>query len=595
MIQFFDFEELIEINNKKCSIVEKYPKMRYLLECVCKDLTLTDNIQFSNLFSRLDYICEIKRMSKRRKFQIHRFRVNANKVLHSRYEPTEEEYKQDLEALCNAVSFFYKIDIPSALSSIFSKTQDKSPLLRKFKKYDRIRVAVESVDNQFIYAYDEDCATEEPIKIKYSIDFNETIEHLWKGCQLNLIDVIVDVQNIYNPDIIILEPDYMIDVSSLAECMKDYGKHPLIFVQSKFEAIQKTKDILLGNTANFFLDELINDNTVNYEDVIRKAFQSTPFDFSTCNEIDNNFFIEVKTQFHNIKNVINNVFPQQEIDRNNAVLEPSFICEQLGVQGRLDFMQIHSNNSGQNTIIELKSGKAPFPYTDFSKIGLNHQSQAFIYQIMIQKILKLKFDNLQTYIFYSKYGVDGSNLRLVRPYMAAIKEILNIRNLIVTNECKIAQDKTGLQTQDTITNIKSETLITGKSLNDRSIPPWVIPDIEKFQSVFKSASELEIAYFHNFYSFVTKEHCLSKIGSTDYESNRGLSSLWLSSLEEKKDAGEILYDLNIIDSKVDTDDLTLLFNVPEYDEAFLPNFRQGDIVILYERNADTDKVTNKQI
>ena len=599
MTQIFYFEELKEINNIKCNIVEKYAKMRFILERLCKDLTLTDNIQFSNLFSRLDYICEIKRMSKRNKFQIHRFRVNANKVLHSKYEPTEEEYKQDLEALCNAISFFYDIEIPSTLSFIFPKNQPNSPILRQIQKYDRIRVSVISTDNLFIYATDEGCATEDPIKIKHNIDnFNETIERLWKGCQLNLIDVAIDTQGIYNPDLIILEPDYLIDVSSLAECMKDYGKHPLNFIQSKFEAVANTKHILLGNSANLFLDELINEtgqNTINYQDVIKKTFQSAPFEFSTCDGIDNQFFADTQTQFRNIKNVINNVFPQQQIDRNKAVLEPSFICEQLGVQGRLDFLQIQPNNSGKNVVIELKSGKAPFPDTDFSKIGLNHQSQAFIYQIMIQKILGIEFDNLRTYILYSKYGADGSNLRFPKPYMSAIKEILNIRNLIVSNECKIAQDKTGVQTKEIIKNINTNTLITDKPLTDRFITGWIIPQIEEFQSVFKNASELELSYFHSFYSFVTKEHCLSKVGNTDYESNRGLSSLWLSSLEEKKDAGEVLYDLSITDNKANTNDLTIQFSVPKYDEDFLPNFRQGDIVILYERNIDADNVTNKQI
>lgn len=602
MLQNFDFTELVEVNERKCSIVEKYAKMRFVLERICKDLTANDNIQFSNLFSRLDYLCEIKQMPKRSRFQIHRFRVNANKVLHSQYEPTEEEYKQDLEALCSTISFFDNIEIPSELSSVFSKNRDKNPTQRQSKKYNQIRVSVSSVDNQFIYASDEENPTEELIKIKRSIDFNETIECLWKGCQLNLIDVVVDTQSIYNPDIIILEPDYLIDVSSLAECMKDYGKHPLNFVQSKFEAIKNTKHILLGNSANLFLDELINEkmeNQIVYQDIIKKTFQSAPFEFSTCDGIDSQFFVDTQTQFQNIKNVISNIFPQQKIDRNKAVLEPSFLCEQLGVQGRLDFLQHNfaqiQSSTDKDVVIELKSGKAPFPDTDFSKIGLNHQSQAFVYQIMIQKILGIKFDNLQTYILYSKYGANGSNLRLAKPYMSAIKEILNIRNLIVDNEYKIAQDKTGLQTKEIIKNINSNTLITDKPLTDKFIIGWVIPQIEEFQSVFKNASELELAYFHSFYSFVTKEHCLSKVGSADYESNRGLSSLWLSSLEEKKDAGEILYDLKIADNKADTNDLTIKFSIPPYDEDFLPNFRQGDIIVLYERNVDSDNVTNHQI
>ena len=607
MIQDFDFTELVEINNKKCSIIEKYAKMRSILERICKDLTAKDKIQFSNLFSRLDYICEIKRMDKRSKFQIHRFRVNANKVLHSKYEPTKEEYSEDMKALCNAISFFYNIEIPITLSSFFPKVTTFKPVQHKVKEEEKRirRVSVISFDNQYIYVSDKDIPVEEPIKVKHHVsekneEFNDTIAKLWKGCQLNLIDVFIDEKGIYNPDIIILEPNYLIDVSSLAECMKDYGKHPLNFVKSKFEAIKNTKHILLGNTANLFLDELINENekdqnTVSYQNTIKESFKSAPFEFSTCDGIDEQFFIEAQTQFKNIKNVVSNVFPQYNIDKDKAILEPSFICEQLGVQGRLDFLQIEPNKDGKSIVIELKSGKAPFPDTDFSKIGLNNQSQAFIYQIMIQKILGIDFKNLQTYIFYSKYGAPNSNLRLAKPYMSAIKEILNIRNLIVANEYKIAQDRDGVQTKDIIKSIKPETLITDLPLTNKLVSDYIIPQIEEFQFAFKKASELELAYFHSFYDFVTKEHCLSKLGSADNESSKGLSSLWLSNMEEKIEAGEILYDLVISNNQSNTDDLSIQFSIPEYDEDFLPNFRQGDIVILYERNVETDNITNKLI
>ena len=35
--------------------------------------------------------------------------------------------------------------------------------------------------------------------------------------------------------------------------------------------------------------------------------------------------------------------------------------------------------------------------------------------------------------------------------------------------------------------------------------------------------------------------------------------------------------------------------IPQYEETFLPNFRNGDVVVLYERNKDTDNVTNKMV
>lgn len=599
-IEFFD--DLIDIHNEQNSITNKYPKLRSLLERVCKDLTANESIQFSNLFSRLNYVCEKEKLDRRKTFQINTLRINANNVLHSDFKPTQEDYLQNLKALCNALSHFYSIDIPKSLSNILPKTDYYKPKPRPGKKYDRIRIEVSSTDGQYIYAFDEENPTEEPIKIKHHVlgineEFNSTIAKLWKGIQLNLIDVTVDEQGIYLPDLIILEPDYLLDISSLAECMKEYGKHPLNFIQSKFEPLKNTKHILLGNIANLFLDEFVNEkpsSPVVYNDSIKKAFKSSPFEFSTCEEIDTNFFQDTQIQFQNIKNVVNIVFPEKSIDRENALLEPNFICEHLGVQGRLDFLQLQSKD-GKKFVIELKSGKAPFPENNFELIGLNHRSQAFIYQIIIQKILGVQFRDLNTFILYSKYTDPNANLRLSAPFMAAIKEIMNIRNLIVANERSIASDNTETQTRNIVNSISPTTLITNNNIRQNFLDNYIIPQINHFKSFFQNASELELEYFHSFYSFVTKEHYISKAGDTEYDSTKGISSLWLSSVEEKFESGEILTDLSIAENLTETDLPTIKLKIPTYDHDFLPNFRQGDIVILYERNNPKDNVTNKQI
>ncbi|WP_312195263.1 DEAD/DEAH box helicase [Epilithonimonas vandammei] len=604
-IEFFD--DLTEIHNEQNGTTDKYPKLRSLLERVCKDLTTNESIQFSNLFSRLNYVCEKTNLDRRKTFQINTLRINANNVLHADFKPTQEDYLQNLKALCNALSHFYGIAIPKSLSDILPKTEFYKPKQRQGKKYDRIRIEVSSTDEQYIYAFDEENPTEEPIKIKHHVsgineEFNSTIAKLWKGCQLNLIDVTVDEQGIYLPDLIILEPDYLLDISSLAECMKEYGKHPLNFVQSKFEAIKNTAPILMGNAANSFLDEFVNEQShspVDYTTAMKKVFKSAPFEFSTCSDLatrekEIEFFQSTKIQFQNIKNVVNNVFPEKSIDRENALLEPNFICEHLGVQGRLDFLQLQSKD-GKKFVIELKSGKAPFPENNFELIGLNHRSQAFIYQIIIQKILGVQFRDLNTFILYSKYTDPNANLRLSAPFMAAIKEIMNIRNLIVANEKSIASDNTETQTRNIVNSISPTTLITNNNIRQNFLDNYIIPQINHFKSFFQNASELELEYFHSFYSFVTKEHYISKAGDTEYDSTKGISSLWLSSVEEKFESGEILTDLSIAENLTETDLPTIKLKIPTYDHDFLPNFRQGDIVILYERNNQKDNVTNKQI
>ena len=584
-LEFFD--DLLEVSNGHNSITDKYPKMRSLLERACKDLTSEENIQFSNLFSRLNYVCEKTKLDKQKTFQINSFRINANKVLHSDFKPTNEEYLKDLKSLSNAFSHFYNVSIPIELLSIFPKTDYYKPKQRQGKKYGRVRVEVSSTDEDFIYAFDEENPTEEPIKIKHHVNgineqFNSTISKLWKGSQLNLIDVTVDDSGIYLPDLIILEPDYLIDISSLAECFKDEGINYLNFFRSRLETIPNKHYLLLGNIANIMLDEFVNEKSskpVIYKNVMVSAFKQSPFEFSTCSDIPDNFNDTCNVQFLNIQRIVNEVFPTELINRETGLLEPSFICEHLGIQGRLDFL-----TQDFKRIVELKSGSAQtFPPP--IQLKTNNYVQTLLYYAVLNNNFG-KDDDRKTYILYSKHN----SLLYANRLQKLTKEALNKRNLIVANEREIVDNEGGNPTSNLIKSLNHQNLITKVPP-----PPWAENQLNEFRMPIDKASALELEYFYSFYSFVTREHYISKAGDTEYDSTKGISSLWLSSLEEKVESGEILTDLVISENLTETDSPTIKLQIPNYDHGFLSNFRQGDIVILYERNKREDNVTNKQI
>lgn len=599
-LEFFD--DLLEMHTAPNSLAGKYARLRALLERACKDLTAHEPVQFSNFFSRLNFVCGKYHLEGRLAFRVNTFRVHSNEILYRHNMPDEATYLQDLKAVCQALSHFYEVPIPDNLQVFLPVVDLYLPHHTAHQHVDRVRVELVSVDEQYLYVVDETHPSEDPIRVRYGVDgvndaFNETITQLWTGCQLNLVEVNVEDDGTYVPGLIILEPDYLVDISSLAECMKEYGAHPLNFLQGKLEPAKNTKHILLGNIANLFLDEFVNERPnqpVVFLDALRIAFRNAPFEFATCDGVDRDFFKDVETQYHNIRRVVNDVFPGRGIARENAILEPSFICEHLGVQGRLDLLQVQAKGLPQ-FVIELKSGKAPYPEDNHSLVGINHRSQAFIYQILIQKVLGVAFKDLSTFILYSKYTAPDANLRLPTPYMSAIREVLNIRNQVVANERRVANAISYRDTHALISAISPDTLITNERVSPRFIADYIVPQIKRFREAFDTAGPLELAYFHSCYAFVTREQYLSKAGDTEYDTLRGISSLWLSSLSEKFEAGEILTDLEIVENRTAEDARTLKLRIPEYEHDFLPNFRAGDIVILYERNAATDGVTNKQI
>lgn len=66
--------------------------------------------------------------------------------------------------------------------------------------------------------------------------------------QLNLLDCNVTRKRIV-PKIIVVEPDYLLDISSIANCFEDYGHHPLLYTVNRLQARPNNRHTILGNFA----------------------------------------------------------------------------------------------------------------------------------------------------------------------------------------------------------------------------------------------------------------------------------------------------------------------------------------------------------
>lgn len=109
------------------------------------------------------------------------------------------------------------------------------------------------------------------------------------------------------------------------------------------------------------------------------------------------------------------------------------------------------------------------------------------------------------------------------------------------------------------------------------------PELDRLIAPLKQGTPLERAYFQRFFTFVSKEQILSKTGGNT-DSSRGFAGLWHTPLAEKIESGNILLGLKITEKRQSGPgkgyDLITL-SIPRQGDDFLPNFRTGDIVILY--------------
>jgi len=309
-------------------------------------------------------------------------------------------------------------------------------------------------------------------------------------------------------------------------------------------------------------------------------------------EKERQFFEDCKLHFDHIRETVNGTFHAAgyELDKTDAVLEPSYICEALGLQGRLDYMQ-----RDMSSFIEMKSGKAD-EYAIRGKVEPkeNNKVQMLLYQAVLQYSMGMDHRKVKAYLLYTRYPL----LYPSRPSWAMVRRVIDLRNRIVADEYGVQLRNSLEYTAQKLEEINASTL-NERGLKGRFWETYLRPSIDNFQSKLKALSALEKNYFYAVYNFITKELYTSKSGDVDYEGRTGAASLWLSTLAEKCEAGEIIYDLKIKENHAADEykaGLTLTAGSEMlHAETFLPNFRQGDAIILYERNCDTDNVTNKMV
>jgi DNA replication ATP-dependent helicase Dna2 len=586
MLDFFDL--LIEIHQEKASLSEKYIKLRNVLDAISKDLTKNIGLHFSSLFARIAFVTNQHQINKRIAWHLQQIRIISQQILRKGYQPSQNEYDNAFKSLAESLTKFYQVSMPPKVADILPLTDFFAPLPKvSGKSIEKVRVEVASIDwkNEILYCLTEGNESEEQISVKYNLstindEFTPSIKKIWEGAQLNLLDVQIDDNGVYIPKYFILEPDYLIDVSGIAECFQMKGYQPLAFLLRKLEVQELTLPQHLGNIANFFLDEVLNqtnENPANFENSFLKTFQLYPIEYTSLKEIEENtdfksFMSNANLHFSNIKRTVERDFALFSINNENCYVEPSFFAEKYGLQGRLDLLH---QRSDKFDIIELKSGKS-VPNSD---MWINHRIQTQLYRLMLQSVFQADARQINPAIFYSAASKD--NLRFAAPSITEEKKMLNTRNLIVANEFALANST--YQAKQVIGQLRASEF--------QNFSPFALESVVHIEKILAEATSLEKKYFYAFVNFVAKEHQLGKVGDTEF--SQGLSALWAKSFEEKANNFEILYDLQITDNQSYSESPYLIFKRTNPQNDFV-NFREGDIGILYPRDTpDTTALQNQ--
>ncbi len=584
------------------SLRHRYRALRDSFERVVRERMQGISLQTTDLAARINYMVVQYSLDIWCKNALHTFRLTSNDVMNCRKEPVADDFLRDVRSIAESYQTIFSTPIPKELLNILPELTRKTPTKgTKTGLVKRVRVSFEWADEEFLYVTPSDEVSEETWKVRYNVpgvneEFTEGIADFWRHASLNLLDVRKNDDGTYTPSFIVLDPDYLLDISTLAECYRDYGSHPANFLINRLNPIDNATPLLLGNIANLFLDEWIyaGEEEPDYLTCMKKAFRKYPMELAACDELldrekEKAFFLNCRMHFDHIRQIVTETFHAAgyNLDKSDAVLEPSYVCEALGIQGRLDYMQ-----RDMSSFIEMKSGKAD-EYAIKGKIEPkeNNRVQMLLYMAVLEYSMNVRRHKQHPYLLYTRYPL----LYPARASWAHVRRIIALRNRIVASEYGTQMHNHPSYTAELLAQINPRTLNQNK-MQGRFWEQYLAPDIIHFQRRLSGLSDLEKMYVYALYNFITKELYTFKSGDVDNENRIGASSLWLSTLDEKREAGEILYDLRITDNKAFLPHkATITLQIPKYEDESLPNFRAGDVVVLYERNRLTDNVTNKLV
>lgn len=592
------FDEIRNIMQPDMDHTARYHALDTLLLRALKDRTRHSPVDFTHTAARLHWLCK---QTGHPSHPLEVFRARAGRIQKGLFLPNGEDEAYDLKAVCEGLAAFYQTHVPEDVQKRLPRHWRPAPApAEKVPQAKRIRITVHRWDEHFIYGKDHTHPKEQLLKVEYADETDRTFAdlngQLYEGAQLNLLSVkAIKAEGAYpyvlKPEMLVLDPDFLIDITALCACIKPYGYSAYTHLLNKFAPPARSAAIQLGNAANQFLDDCVNERFIQNADgtteaelylrSMQNSFRFSPLAWSTLPDIDRDFFNRCEMQFHHIRQTVRNSFSAAGIDirKTEVELEPSFLCEALGLQGRMDLLTRNADK-----LVELKSGKADeYPYRSPKD---EHRLQMALYKEILYYNLDRRHEQVQSYLFYSRYP----GLYAVDVPRSHIRRVMALRNAILHIEHRLRRGESRVLIEEL-----TEERLNVDGRGDRLYTRYLRPRMMEILTPLHGMRGVEADYFHRYLTFTAREQFRAKVGDDRADSPGGFSETWCCDTLTKQQNGNILTGLKLHPVPDEEGAIVRLdLALPEYGEDFLPNFRQGDMVMLYERNHEGDNVTNKQ-
>ncbi|MCI6252463.1 MAG: ATP-binding protein [Bacteroidales bacterium] len=575
------------------SAAEGYGRMAQTFNEFLRQHTEAAGIHFAGTFAKTDHLLKAHDAPEALRAAVHQARIRLRRRALIDEATLAEGRRADAAALCHLAALTCGVAVPESIARLLPPPA-AAPRRTAVKMAACVRAVVVRRDDALVFlrADGDEGRTlcldlARPARGAGGPNRLYLAPMLAEGRQVNLIApvLLADGEHV-EAELVVLEPDYLMDVSAVAACAEDYGDTPLTALVRRLTPHDDTDATLLGTLAGQLLDDEMRHapDGARYEDSVSRFFRYKPLALLTT-PLEADFHQRARQQQQHIRRALTQTLPQAVpgFDLRHAMVEPSFFSEALGLQGRMDFLQWDGR-----VIMEQKSGKCGYPQQrpDVPVLARKHYVQVLLYVAMLRHLHGAQPDlthNMQAFLLYSRYA---ESLEAVGYAPTVVFEAMRLRNRIVGMEHHLASAGYGLLTTLTADRLNEN------ACQSRLWREWQRPAIEQTLTPLRQASPLERAYCLRLLAFLSREHLLAKTGNARKE-NSGFAATWHDAPDDKRAAGNIYDGLHMVEpagNEGESDDATdgaprtvthVVLAFGERPDDGMSNFRTGDIVLLY--------------
>ena len=431
---------------------------------------------------------------------------------------------------------------------------------------------------------------------------------------------------------LILEPDYLINVTTIADCMDWKQALPEWALQKAFQPEESTRATVLGNLVNQLLDEEVSHAARHGESVTPQLFVapqaadadaaasshaeaavavlalappaptgfdleyfirrrlfplnalplSTMDDFTSTPQI-RALLADLREHHRTLREtrelgfaaVSQSGYQQGQLRMADCFLEPSFLSATFGLQGRLDLL--HESATGHD-IIELKSSKSVPGGAPWA----SHVAQAQLYRLLLGSAFgEGESARGRTSILYSAAAGGGTAVRPVLRDEPLVDALLACRNALVARELQLAQARGPREVAALLAPVFRP--------EPARVPSYAREKADATARAWNGADRVEKNYCLELVRFGARELRLNLLGNDTRPGDAGgQAGLWRLSAARKEQNFTLLDGLTLLENQADADNEArdglgphLVFQRPT--GAAEVNFRAGDSLLLYPR------------